>query len=154
MAKVALIRCDAYNEDTVRNAVERGLSLLGGPDRFSKKGEKILLKPNLLAGDPPEKCVTTNPNVFKAVAEIFMTTGAKISYGDSPALGSPKGAAKKSGLSAVADQLDIELADFKSGKEIFLKMENITENLRLRKGFWKVTVLSAFRNSKPMVCRD
>ncbi|MFC1489054.1 DUF362 domain-containing protein [Thermodesulfobacteriota bacterium] len=121
MTKVAIVRCDSYNEDAVKKAVERGLTLLGGPDKFSKKREKILLKPNLLAGDPPEKCVTTNPNVFKAVAEIFMTTGAKITYGDSPALGSPKGAAKKAGFSAVADQLDIELADFTSGKEIFFK---------------------------------
>jgi uncharacterized protein (DUF362 family)/NAD-dependent dihydropyrimidine dehydrogenase PreA subunit len=121
MAKVALIRCDSYNEDAVRNAVERGLTLLGGPDKFSKKGENILLKPNLLIGDLPEKCTTTNPSVFKAVSEIFMTTGAKISYGDSPALGSLKVAAKKTGFRAVAEKLNIEPADFKTGEDFFFK---------------------------------
>ncbi|MBW2193259.1 MAG: DUF362 domain-containing protein [Deltaproteobacteria bacterium] len=121
MATVVLIRCDTYGDDAVKTAVERGIYLLGGPEKFAKKGEKILLKPNLLVGDPPEKCVTTHPAVFKAVAECFLDTGADITYGDSPAMGSPKSAAKKSGILAIAEKLNIGLADFTSGEEIFFK---------------------------------
>ena len=65
-SRVALIRCDQYDAETVYNAVKRGIDLLGGIENFAKPGEKILLKPNGLSGSPPEKYVTTHPTVFKA----------------------------------------------------------------------------------------
>lgn len=134
MSKVALIRCNTYDEDTVKTAVESGLRLLGGPERFAGPGEKILLKPNLLVGDPPEKCVTTHPSVFGAVAECFMTTGSIISYGDSPAMGGLKKAAKKAGLMAVAENLGLTLADFSSGEEIFFKDGRQNKKFVIAKG--------------------
>ncbi len=121
MVKVGIIKCETYDFNTVKAAVNKGINLLDGPEKFAKKGEKILLKPNMLAGDPPEKCVTTNPSVFRAVSEIFMNMGALISYGDSPAIGSASKVAKKAGLMDVADDLNIPLADFKTGKDIFYK---------------------------------
>ncbi len=119
MSKVVLIKCESYEYDLVKESIERGLSLLGGISQFVKKGEKILLKPNILAGDAPEKCVTTNPAVFKAVAEIVIDAGVNLSYGDSPAIGKTLKAAKKAGLSQVADELNIRLADFTTGIEVF-----------------------------------
>jgi len=119
MSKVVLIKCESYEYDLVKDSIERGLSLLGGISQFVKKGEKILVKPNILVGDAPEKCVTTNPAVFKAVAEILIDAGVNLSYGDSPAIGNTLKAAKKAGLSQVADELDIKLADFKTGIEVF-----------------------------------
>jgi len=99
--------------------VQRGIDLLGGANSFVQAGEKILLKPNLLAGDVPEKCVTTHPIVFKAVGEIFQATGAVLSYGDSPGFGSPGGVARKAGIAQAADELGIDMADFRNGQEIF-----------------------------------
>jgi uncharacterized protein (DUF362 family)/NAD-dependent dihydropyrimidine dehydrogenase PreA subunit len=84
-----------------------------------KKGEKILLKPNLLIGDPPEKCVTTHPSVFKAAAEIFKSAGAIMYYGDSPSFGSTLAAAKKAGIADAAQESGIIPADFKTGVEVF-----------------------------------
>ena len=51
--RVAVIGCGSYNTDTVHNAVRRGIDLLGGIGQFVKPGEKILLKPNILAGEAP-----------------------------------------------------------------------------------------------------
>lgn len=119
MAKVALIRCETYDYPTVKAAVVRGLELLGGPLAFCRPGETILLKPNLVAGDPPARCTTTHPAVFQAVAEVFLEAGAKITYGDSPGVGSPAGAAKKAGLTDVARKLGLEPADFQAGEEVF-----------------------------------
>ena len=99
-------------------AVRRGIDLLGGIGTFSRNGETLLLKPNLLAGDLPEKSVTTHPAVFRAVAEIFKNHGCNLLYGDSPALGSALRAARKSGLKSVADDLNIPLADFKTGRKV------------------------------------
>lgn len=134
MSKVALIKCDSYDYDAVKAAVIKGINLIGGPEQFAKSGEKILLKPNLLSADPPEKCVTTHPSVFKAVAEIFKGITSDISYGDSPAFHSPKAAATKAGIYAVAEELDISLADFQNGKEIFFKEGIQNKKMIIAKG--------------------
>ncbi len=85
MAKVAIIRCKTYDCDIVKKAVESGMQLLGGPGRLVRIGERILLKPNLLVPEVPEKCVTTHPAVFKAVAEVLLSGAAAVNYGDSTA---------------------------------------------------------------------
>lgn len=121
MSRVAVIYCGSYGCAEVKDAVMRGLELIGGPSLFVKPGENILLKPNLLTGDPPEKCVTTHPAVFKAVGEVLQGVGANLKYGDSPAFGSPESVARKAGIAQVAADLHIELADFKSGEEVFFE---------------------------------
>ena len=118
MSEVAIVYCGSYEYSEVKMAVERGFDLLGGPGVFASPNEKILLKPNWLSADPPEKCVTTHPSVFKAVSEVLQIAGAKLSYGDSPAFQSPEAAGKRTGISAIAEELKIPLADFKSGKEV------------------------------------
>jgi uncharacterized protein (DUF362 family)/Pyruvate/2-oxoacid:ferredoxin oxidoreductase delta subunit len=118
MAKVAVIRCESYDYDKVKDAVEKGIGLIGGPGMFVRKGEMILLKPNLLSADPPEKCSTTHPAVFKAVGEVFNNFGVVLSYGDSPATHSMEAAAKKSGIAAVAEELQIKAANFYDGEDV------------------------------------
>jgi uncharacterized protein (DUF362 family) len=87
MAKVALIRCESYDYEQVKKSVERGLDLVGGISAFVREGENILLKPNLLVGEVPDRCVTTNPSVFEAVAQALIKAGVNLSYGDSPGSG-------------------------------------------------------------------
>lgn len=80
MSKVALIYCQSYEYEEVLKAVKKGINLLGGVQQFASPREEILLKPNLLSADPPEKCVTTHPSVFRAVAEVFLASGALVTY--------------------------------------------------------------------------
>lgn len=117
MSEVAVVRCESYSQTEVNAAVNKGLELIGGLQNFVKPGEKILLKPNLLTAEYPEKCVTTHPAVFKAVAEALQNAGAQLRYGDSPGFGSPEGAARKSGIAAAATELGIPMADFHQGQE-------------------------------------
>lgn len=119
MAKVALIKCGSYDYNEVKAAVERGLELIGGPREFAKPGEKILLKPNMLSADAPERCSTTHYAVFRTVAEVFKSTGAVLAYGDSPGFHSPEIAARKTLIADAAEDLGIELADFHHGEEVF-----------------------------------
>jgi len=119
MPKVAVIRCANYDYNEVKEAVKRGLDLIGGAKSFIKPGENILLKPNLLTGEPPEKCVTTHPAVFKAVGELLLGEGAILSYGDSPGIGGIEAVARKSGIAEAAQDLGIGLVDFRNGEEIF-----------------------------------
>jgi uncharacterized protein (DUF362 family)/NAD-dependent dihydropyrimidine dehydrogenase PreA subunit len=115
-SQVALVKCKDYNYPAVKQAVRQGLELIGFSDLF-KAGEKIVLKPNLLSADPPEKCVTTHPSVFRAAAEILQETGVILSFGDSPAMNSTERAARKAGLLDVAEELGLAPADFKNGQE-------------------------------------
>jgi uncharacterized protein (DUF362 family)/Pyruvate/2-oxoacid:ferredoxin oxidoreductase delta subunit len=117
-SKVALIRCDQYDADMVYDAVKRGIDLLGGMENFAKPGEKILLKPNGLSGSPPEKNVTTHPTVFRAAGRLLKEGAATVYYGDSPGIGSVAGTMRKAGLKAVADELDMTLADFEKGRSV------------------------------------
>jgi uncharacterized protein (DUF362 family)/Pyruvate/2-oxoacid:ferredoxin oxidoreductase delta subunit len=109
---VAVVRCPSYAVAAVRSAVERGIGLLGGVERFARAGETILLKPNLLIGREPDRAVTTHPSVFRAVAEVFLTSGAAVTYGDSPAFGRAEAVAGRAGIAETARELGIPFADF------------------------------------------
>ena len=52
-AKVAVARCATYERDDVSRAVGEVLGHLGGMARFVSPGQKVLLKPNLLAAKDP-----------------------------------------------------------------------------------------------------
>jgi uncharacterized protein (DUF362 family) len=133
-SKVALVRCESYDDKAVYAAVKRGVDLVGGAGTFFREKQKVLLKPNLLAGDAPEKCVTTHPAVFRAVAELFISVGATVSFGDSPGFGNTAQVAKKAGLSSVAEELGIATADFKTGIEVFYEKAKQNKKFVIAKG--------------------
>jgi uncharacterized protein (DUF362 family)/Pyruvate/2-oxoacid:ferredoxin oxidoreductase delta subunit len=117
--------------------VRRGIDLIGGISSILKNGKEVLLKPNLLAGDPPEKAVTTHPAVFKAVAEIFKEAGARLYYGDSPGVSKPGRAAGKAGIKAVADELGIRHADFQTPVKVSYPNALLAKQLNLAAGVVK-----------------
>ena len=117
-SKVALVRCESYDESKVYKAVEEGLNLIGGISNFVKSNEKIVIKPNMLIGTNPDKCVTPYPSVFKAVAKLIKKTGVDLYYGDSPGFGKSEKNMEKAGLKQIADELGIKLADFDNGKSV------------------------------------
>jgi uncharacterized protein (DUF362 family)/Pyruvate/2-oxoacid:ferredoxin oxidoreductase delta subunit len=134
MSKVVLLRCESYDYPAVRSVVEKGITLLGGSFAFAKSDEKVLLKPNWLAPDPPEKCTTTHPMVFRAVAETLQKTGASLCYGDSPAFHAPSIVARKTGFAEIAEELGIPLADFSAGSEAFFTTGIQNKNFLVAKG--------------------
>ncbi|MFC1941151.1 DUF362 domain-containing protein [Chloroflexota bacterium] len=115
---VALIKCDTYDYEEVYNAIEAGVKLLGGISNFVKEGEKILIKPNVLRGTDPNKCVCTHPSVFRAVGVILKKAKAIVTYGDSSGFGKSKANMKRAELKQVADELGIMLADFDRGQHV------------------------------------
>lgn len=117
-SRVVLLRCESYDPALVEETLRRGLELLGGVGRFVRPGEPVLLKPNLLAPDPPEKCTTTHPSVFRAAARLFQAAGSAVAYGDSPAAGSPAFCARAAGLESAARELGVTLADFVTPVEV------------------------------------
>jgi len=133
-ATVALVRCENYDYESVSKTVERGLDLLGGTEQFTASGEKVLLKPNILAGDSPDKCIGPHPMVFKAVAEAFQKAGAVLSFGDSPGFGNPRGNARKAGFLEIADEMGIPFADFENAEIISNPDGKLVNKFEIAKG--------------------
>lgn len=133
-SRVALVRCNEYDEEQVSDAVLRGIELSGGIYNFAKPNEKIVMKPNVLIGSNPEKCVTTHPTVFKAVARLLQAAGAKVSYGDSPAFGGCAFNMKRAGLKQVGDELGLTLADFDHGREVSHKKALLNKKFVIANG--------------------
>lgn len=106
--EVAIKGCKSYDLERVMEALEEGLEELGGVEGFCKKGERVLLKVNLLLGKDPNKSVTTHPVVVEAVARIFQKAGAAVIIGDSPGGPFIPGRLKRiyevTGLRAVAER--------------------------------------------------
>jgi uncharacterized protein (DUF362 family)/NAD-dependent dihydropyrimidine dehydrogenase PreA subunit len=120
-SRVSVVRCQSYEPHDVLVAVERGIGLLGGLIHVARASERILLKPNVMAGDPPERAATTHPAVFSAVAEVLRSATSHLSYGDSPGIGTSERQLQKAGYQEAARKLDVVPADFESGVELELK---------------------------------
>lgn len=118
MSKVVLVRCNSYDEREVRESIEKGIKLLGGIDKFIKKDDNVLIKPNFLAAESAEKSVTTHPIVFSVVAKIAKEYAKDVSYGDSPGVGKGISVAKKSGIFDIAEKLNVNYADFDEPKSV------------------------------------
>lgn len=56
----------------VRKAIEK----LGGMKRFVKKGNKVIIKPNLLTAREPQFATTTNPDVIHILIKMCFEAGA------------------------------------------------------------------------------
>lgn len=111
MSRLALIRMPEYDVAHLEQGLKMAYETLGLTDLFTA-GEQILIKPNLLSASGPERAVTPHPAVFEGLIRSLSPFGLSLNYGDSPAVHSPKSAAKASGLAAVAERFQIPLADF------------------------------------------
>jgi uncharacterized protein (DUF362 family)/Pyruvate/2-oxoacid:ferredoxin oxidoreductase delta subunit len=127
---VSIVKCSSYDEEEVLKGLRRAIDLIGGINTFVKKGDHVLLKPNLLYGKPPEKAVTTHPSIVKGVIQIVREAGGIPFIGDSPSVGSLMRAAEKAGIKRVADEMNCPLVEFdkpilppKGGGTFFKQLE-------------------------------
>ena len=133
-SRVAVIRCDGYEEQSVMKAVTAGISLLGGVSAFAAPDERILLKPNVLVGEEPEKVISPHPLVVRALAGVFRHRTSRLTYGDSPGFGKPQAGLRKAGLAAAAEEFGAQPADFTNGREVSFPDSPFTKRFRLAEG--------------------
>lgn len=102
---VSLRECRSYSSRAVNKAVRKSIGDLGGIRRFVRKGERVLLKANLLSDKVPEKAVTTHPSVVSAVADLVREAGALPVIGDNPfPLSRAKSIFRKTGMQELCRQ--------------------------------------------------
>jgi uncharacterized protein (DUF362 family)/NAD-dependent dihydropyrimidine dehydrogenase PreA subunit len=117
---VAALECREYIDEQVHSTVRAAIDLLGGIKSFVRPGERILIKPNLLAGKPAEAAVTTHPSVVGAVIRLVKEAGGTPVVGDSPGIGSALKIAEKCGIAEACDREGAELIELKT----LVKVEN------------------------------
>ncbi|OQX63279.1 MAG: hypothetical protein B5M56_03510 [Desulfococcus sp. 4484_241] len=77
------------------------------------EGKNVLVKPNILAGEPPEKGVTTHPSLVRAIVNKLQQQGAKVMVGDNPGVfgyGRSEKAAITSGIKDAAGDCFVKLS--------------------------------------------
>lgn len=79
---VSLVKCERYAE--AQAAVDAALELLGGINKFVKKGDRVVIKPNLVSKKKPDEMVTTHPEFVKAVIKAVERCGASVTIAESP----------------------------------------------------------------------
>ena len=110
---VSLLGHADYDPENLGAAVRRLLEPLGGMRSFMPPGARAIIKPNLVLGYPPERAVNTHPALVRAVAAEMLEAGAEsVSLGDSPGFGGAAAAARKAGLTRVADELGLKIIEF------------------------------------------
>lgn len=116
--EVSITRCSDYETDRVSDAISKLLEPFGGMGLFVKKGERVLLKPNLLKASSPEKAVTTHPAVVEAVVREVQKAGGIPLIGDSPGIGKMKKVFDTTGMTGVAERTGAHLVEFRESVEV------------------------------------
>ncbi len=116
LSVVALERCPVYDEIAVREAVTRALEPLGGMARFVRPGDRVLIKPNMVAPGRPGSGICTHPLVLRAVCALAAACRpSRIRVGDLPGynyLGEAGRCREDSGLEAALEGLPAEFVSF------------------------------------------
>lgn len=117
---VAVRICREYDPEEVYSHIADIYKTCNGPDVRNKK---VLLKPNLLSDNPPEKCITTHPVVFEAMVKYLKENGAIIFTGDSPAVHIRGFKPVKSGIFDMCEKYGIPWINFNL-KSSYLILKN------------------------------
>ena len=80
---VSIVRCDEYEAETCRRALESVLAPLGGLD-WVQPGMRIAVKVNLVSAMPPEGAATVHPTLLCELVRMLTARGASVVLGDSP----------------------------------------------------------------------
>ena len=141
-AVVSVVRLDAYDEqELVDRAMREALAPFGGMGAIVSPGQRVLLKPNLVAPSKPELAVTTHPAIVRAAIRLVKEAGGICFIGDGPGVGGSVNAARGSGLCDVAEEEGAEVLEF-SETAVFENEENrLLKRLELTKQLKDMDVL-------------
>jgi uncharacterized protein (DUF362 family) len=84
---VTLTRCSDYDPHRIADCLQEHFELLGGLEKFVKRGDSVLLKPNFIAPRPRRCATQTDPEIIIETAKLLKDFGARPFVADSPAWG-------------------------------------------------------------------
>lgn len=107
MEKIVAGHIESYDPGKIKAFIEEGLTEIG----HSLTG-RVLIKPNLLSGKPPERAVTTHPIFLSALIELLKDRSCTISLGDSPGYESLERVLKIGQYSGMLARLGVKVTPF------------------------------------------
>lgn len=111
----------------LRRLVRGAVSLIGGMERFVKKGDVVVVKPNVAFERAAALGATTNPEVLRALIELVREAGAKeVRVADNP-IESPESCFHRSGLHQAA---------IDAGAQVYLPTPGNFRNLHTQGATW------------------
>jgi len=108
---VVFRRCSDYDAANLQDCLQDMFATLG-IEQLVRSGDRVLLKPNLIAPRLPATAVCTHPALIRALAMLVRDCGGKPCLGDSPGYASLDRCLAASGLKAVVDELGMEVVSF------------------------------------------
>ncbi len=133
--KVSIGYVDTYEYGRLRDAVLALLEPLGGIGAFAGPGDRVLLKPNMLAAKTPDEAVTTHPTLVRVVAELVRATGALVMVGDSPGINGFQRVAERTGIGLAALESGAVLTPFEETVE--LTGGGMFRRIDLARAYWE-----------------
>ncbi len=120
--KVSAVQCKSYDKSLVFNKLKESVSKAGGfPVALTKKS-KVLIKPNFLTAQSPDKAITTHPEIVRAIIKLLREQNiSDITIGDSPAgKYTWEELWTKTGFANLAKEENVKLLPFINSKKILL----------------------------------
>jgi uncharacterized protein (DUF362 family) len=115
---VSIANSNDYERERLSAAIRRALDPLGGIGAFVRDGQRVLLKPNFVLARRMEEAANTHPAFVMEVARLVREAGGEPVIGDSPALGSARGAASRCGLLPLAREADVPIIEFRATRAV------------------------------------
>ncbi len=135
METVSIATSAGYELSTLRQAVIKLLEPLGGLSAYISRGDRVLLKPNMLSAKEPDKAVTTHPALVRVVAELVREAGGIVLIGDSPGIGRFLRVADKCGIFEAARASGAALVEFSEAVE--LRGNGTFRSIRLARPYYE-----------------
>jgi uncharacterized protein (DUF362 family) len=86
--KVAVVKGSSKPTDKELDVqVRKAIEMAGGLKDIVKKGNIVIIKPNIVDKQPVEKAVTTDPRVCKTIADMVKELGGKPIIGEASSIG-------------------------------------------------------------------
>jgi uncharacterized protein (DUF362 family)/NAD-dependent dihydropyrimidine dehydrogenase PreA subunit len=139
--RVSIVCCPDYSD--TKRVIAEALELLGGLENIIQPGDRVLLKPNILASSPPESAVTTHPSVVASMCEFVLEVGGKPVVGDGAGISRPGAtskALKVSGIEEAARKAGASVVNFETAG---FTLVDVPDPLQFRKLYIANPVLEA-----------
>ncbi len=106
MTKV-IIRQATYQTDTLKPLIHSMLDAQG--ESWISKGERVLIKPNMLMPATPDQAIVTHPEIVRIVADYLIAKGADVQVSDSPPISNFHKIIRQSGYFKILNDMDLLL---------------------------------------------
>jgi uncharacterized protein (DUF362 family)/Pyruvate/2-oxoacid:ferredoxin oxidoreductase delta subunit len=115
MTKV-FIRKATYAPEVLEPLIHSMLDSRG--DGWISRGDRVLVKPNLLMPAAPEQAIVTHPEIVRIVAEYLLAKGAIVQVSDSPPIGNFHKIIRQSGYFKLLNDLGVDLKPLKQSIQV------------------------------------